>query len=61
MATEILEAVTIHLEFETGLDEKGIPIVKSKSFSNIKRMLPRTIFWQQLTRLQVCRCILYQK
>ncbi|MFJ5621552.1 DUF1659 domain-containing protein [Peribacillus loiseleuriae] len=36
MANEILEAVTIRLEFETGLDEKGMPIVKRKSFSNVK-------------------------
>ncbi|MFJ7974403.1 DUF1659 domain-containing protein [Peribacillus sp. NPDC096379] len=36
MAIEILEAVTIRLEFETGMDEKGIPIVKRKSFSNVK-------------------------
>ncbi|MFJ5624426.1 DUF1659 domain-containing protein [Peribacillus loiseleuriae] len=36
MANEILEAVTIRLEFETGLDEKGMPIMKRKSFSNVK-------------------------
>ncbi|MBA9026144.1 DUF1659 domain-containing protein [Peribacillus huizhouensis] len=36
MANEILEAVTIRLEFETGLDEEGMPIVKRKSFSNVK-------------------------
>ncbi|KMY51406.1 DUF1659 domain-containing protein [Peribacillus loiseleuriae] len=36
MAIEILEAVTIRLEFETGMNEKGIPIVKRKSFSNVK-------------------------
>ena len=36
MTIEILEAVTIRLEFETGLNEKGIPIMKRKSFSNVK-------------------------
>ena len=36
MANEILEAVTIRLEFETGMDQKGMPIVKRKSFSNVK-------------------------
>ncbi|MBA9026132.1 DUF1659 domain-containing protein [Peribacillus huizhouensis] len=36
MANEMLEAVTIRLEYETGLDEEGMLIVKRKSFSNVK-------------------------
>ncbi|WP_028392400.1 DUF1659 domain-containing protein [Bacillus cihuensis] len=36
MANEMLEALTIRLEYETGLDEEGMPIVKRKSFSNVK-------------------------
>lgn len=37
MAQEMLKDCGIRLFFETGLDEKGEPIVKSKTYNNVRK------------------------
>ncbi|CAH0345821.1 DUF1659 domain-containing protein [Bacillus sp. CECT 9360] len=36
MATQSLYASTLRITFETGLNEKGEPMLKRKAFSNVK-------------------------
>ncbi|WP_147534252.1 DUF1659 domain-containing protein [Bacillus marasmi] len=37
MAQEMLKSTQLRLIFETGLNDKGEPIFKTKSFNNVKK------------------------
>jgi len=37
MAQGLLESTKLRMIFETGLNEKGEPILKTKTFSNVKK------------------------
>lgn len=51
MARSLLQASKLRLVFENGLDDKGNPILKAKTFSNVKKEASTDQLFQAATAI----------
>ncbi|WP_251548908.1 DUF1659 domain-containing protein [Neobacillus muris] len=51
MAQGLLETTKLRLEFQTGVDEEGMPILRAKTFSNVSKAATADQLYQAATAL----------
>ncbi|MEH7076661.1 DUF1659 domain-containing protein [Neobacillus drentensis] len=61
MAKSLLEGTKLRLVFEAGMDEDGKPILRSKTFSNVRKEGTTDQFFQAALAISVlCNDTLYK-